>query len=165
MLHIRLLGDFLLLSDDSPVTTVTTPRLKSLFAYLVLHSSAPQSRNQIAFLLWPDTTEAQAQTNLRNLVFQLRRALPNADLYMSTDGRTLGWRSDSPFTLDVASFEKALSEFDKAGGRGEPQASKASIDLLQKAVDLYRGDLLPFCYDEWILPERARLSQSFVAAA
>jgi DNA-binding SARP family transcriptional activator len=165
MLHIRLLGDFLLLSDDSPVTTVSTPRLKSLFAYLVLHSSAPQSRNQIAFLLWPDTTEAQAQTNLRNLVFQLRRALPNADLYMYTDSRTLGWRSDSPFTLDVAAFEKALIEVDKAAGRGEPQDSKASIGLLQKAVDLYRGDLLPLCYDEWILPERERLSQSFVEAA
>lgn len=170
MLHIRLLGDFLLLSDDSPVTTVSTPRLKSLFAYLVLHSSAPQSRNQIAFLLWPDTTEAQAQTNLRNLVFQLRRALPNSDLYIYTDSRTLGWRSDSPFTLDVAAFEKALYEVDKAGGRGgdegaAAQDSKAYIGLLQKAVDLYRGDLVPLCYDEWILPERERLSQSFVEAA
>lgn len=25
---------------------------------------------------------------------------------------------------------------------------------LEEAVDLYRGDLLPGCYDDWIVPER-----------
>lgn len=31
-------------------------------------------------------------------------------------------------------------------------------------MDLYRGDLLPSCYDEWILPERDRLRQAFFKA-
>jgi DNA-binding SARP family transcriptional activator len=31
-------------------------------------------------------------------------------------------------------------------------------------VALYRGDLLPSCYDDWILPERERLRQAFVEA-
>jgi len=48
-LHIHLLGDFLLLSGDSPVTTVRTPRVQSLLAYLVLHRTAPQARSHLAW--------------------------------------------------------------------------------------------------------------------
>jgi predicted ATPase len=36
---------------------------------------------------------------------------------------------------------------------------------LEEALDLYRGDLLPGCYDEWILPERDRVRQLFFQAA
>src|SRR5258708_35349842 len=45
-LHIHLLGDFLLVSGDTPVTTVAVPRLQSLLTYLVLHRSAPQDRSE-----------------------------------------------------------------------------------------------------------------------
>ncbi len=53
-LHIHLLGDFLLTTDETPVTRITIPRLQSLFAYLVLHRNVPQDRSHLAFLLWPD---------------------------------------------------------------------------------------------------------------
>ncbi len=75
-LHISLLGEFLLVSDDTPVTTIDWPRLHSLLAYLVLHHTISQSRAHLAFLLWPDSTDAQAHTNLRNLVHRLRHSLP-----------------------------------------------------------------------------------------
>src|SRR5947209_3092187 len=59
-LHIRLLGEFLLLSGETPVTSVDLPRLQSLLAYLVLHHGTPQSRSRLAYLFWPDTTDSQA---------------------------------------------------------------------------------------------------------
>ena len=67
MLRIRFLGEFSLVYDDRPVTGVNTPRLQSLLAYLVLHREAPQARRYLAFLFWPDSSEAQARTNLRKL--------------------------------------------------------------------------------------------------
>ena len=51
-------------------------RLQSLLAYLVLHRATSVSRQRPAFLLYPDSTEEQARTNLRNLVYLLRKALP-----------------------------------------------------------------------------------------
>ena len=51
-------------------------RLQSLLAYLVLHRATSVSRQRLAFLLYPDSTEEQARTNLRNLVYLLRKALP-----------------------------------------------------------------------------------------
>ena len=161
MLHIRLLGDFLLLSDDIPVTTVSTPRLQSLFAYLVLHSDAPQSRNHLAFLLWPESAESQAQSNLRKLLYQLRQALPDCDSFLRSDSRIVQWLPDGAFTLDVADFEKALAVAATGEQEGRPNAATAA---LQEAVSLYRGELLPSCYDDWILPERERLNDRFQQA-
>jgi len=151
ILHIRLLGEFSLVYGDQPVTAVNTARLQSLLAYLVLHRDAPQSRYYLAFQFWPDSPESQARTNLRKLFHQLHQALPDADRFLRADAQTVQWRPDAPFSLDVAEFERAVA------GAGSRQA-------LQEAVTLYRGDLLPSCYDDWITPERERLRQAFVEA-
>jgi DNA-binding SARP family transcriptional activator len=100
-LHIHLLGDFLLATEDVPVITIDWPRLQSVLAYLVLHRNAPQSRTHLAFLLWPDSTEEQAHTNLRHLVYRLRHTLPNASSYLHANKQTLHWHPDVPWTLDV----------------------------------------------------------------
>jgi DNA-binding SARP family transcriptional activator len=155
-LHVRLLGDFAISMGDTPVTTFDSPRLQSLLAYLLLHRDAPQSRRHIAFHFWPDSSEAQAQTNLRNLVFQLRRALPNVENYLHSGTRSLQWRSDSTFALDVDDLTGALAEAQRAG---KSEDDIAAAEALQRGLDLYGGELLPGCYDEWILPERERLHQ------
>ena len=62
-LHIHLLGKFRLGYGEQPVTTVNTPRLQSLLAYLVLNREAPQLRQHLSFLFWPDSSESQARTN------------------------------------------------------------------------------------------------------
>ncbi len=149
ILHIHLLGDFHLSFGDKTVTGVNTTRLRSLLAYLVLHRNSPQHRQGLAFLFWPDSTEAQAHNNLRQSIHRLRLALPDAEYFLHSDEQTVQWLPDSPFTLDVAEFEKAVAQVD----------SSAS---LQYAANLYQGELLPGCYDDWILPERERLQQRFI---
>lgn len=156
-LHIRLLGDFRVAAGDAPLTSLNTPRLQALLAYLLLHRDSPQSRQHIAFLFWLDSSEDQALANLRNLVFQLRHALTNADLFLLTDGRTLQWNPQAPFTLDVAEFQRALDTAIEA----ERQGDASSTQHLKHAVELYKGDLLPNCYDEWILPEREALHNQY----
>src|SRR2546426_546219 len=96
-LHVYLLGDFRLVYGEQLVTSVSSPRLQSLLAYLVLHRTAPQSRQHLAFMLFPDSTEAQARTNLRYLLHQLRQALPDPELFLAADAQTLQWRPGAPF--------------------------------------------------------------------
>jgi len=151
VLHIRLLGEFSLTYGDQAVTTVNTARLQSLLAYLVLHRDVPQSRYHLAFQFWPDSTESQARTNLRKLFHQLHQALPEADRFLRADAQTVQWRPDAPFSLDVAEFERAIAQAN-------------SRQALRETVALYRGDLLPSCYDDWITPERERLRQAFIEA-
>src|SRR5512146_249 len=108
-LHLRLLGDFSLRYNDQEVTTLTTTRLRSLLVYLVLHRDVPQQRQHLAFLFWPDTTEAQARNNLRQLLHQLRQAFPAIDHFLSVDTHLVHWHPATPYHFDVAAFEQALT--------------------------------------------------------
>jgi DNA-binding SARP family transcriptional activator len=164
-LHIHLLGDFLLVSGETPVTTVNVPRLQSLLAYLVLHRTAPQARSHLAFLLWPDSTEDQARAYLRQLLYQLRQALPDADHFLRVDTHHLQWlpeHSNTTWTLDILDVEQALAQAEQAE---QAQDMTALRKALEQVVHLYHADLLPSCYDEWILPERDRVRQLFFSAA
>src|SRR5262245_12171122 len=91
-LRVALLGGFQLSYGDMPIATVNTARLQALLAYLALRRGIAQSRQQIAFLLWPESTDAQARTNLRTLLHRLRAGLPDADLFLAGDAQTVWWR-------------------------------------------------------------------------
>lgn len=160
-LHIQLLGDFCLTYGNEPVTRVNTERLQSLLAYLVLHRNVPQPRQRIAFCFWPDSAEAQARTNLRRELHHLRQALPDADCFIQSDTKTLQWRPDAPFILDVAQFEELITQAEIAERNADLTAVRIA---LEKAAELYQGDLLLSCYDEWIIPEREQLKQTCIRA-
>ncbi len=141
---LRLLGNFHLALEDQPTVLLRSARERALLAYLCLHRDAQQRRQHIAFRLWPNSTEAQAQNNLRRTLHYLRRNLPAVEGHLHVDHQTLLWRADTSFTLDVAEFETAL---DHAEAHAADHRSQRR-DFLEEAVRLYRGDLLPDCYDD-----------------
>jgi predicted ATPase/DNA-binding SARP family transcriptional activator len=160
-LEMHLLGEFHLVSADAPVSPIQAPRVQALLAYLVLHRAAPQPRQRLAFLLWPESTDAQARTNLRQLLHALRQTLPDADHFVHVTPQALQWRADAPCRLDVATFESALAQAQAAERKGDTRALRGA---LAQACAIYEGDLLPSCYDDWIVPERERLRQAYAGA-
>jgi DNA-binding SARP family transcriptional activator len=146
-LRVRMLGGLDLWLGDRPLGALDSARAESLLAYLLLHRDAPQPRERMAYLLWPDSTEAQARTNLRKVLHNLRRALPDAERFVEIGPRTLGWRAGASLWLDVEHFERALAE-----GR------------LEEAVATYRGALLEGSYEEWPATERDRLAGLYLEA-
>ena len=155
--QIRLLGEFSVAVDDVAVGGLNSARLQALLGYLLLHRAAPSSRQQLAFMFWPDTSDSQAQTNLRQLLHTLRHRLPALADNLVIDERTIRWRADAAIGLDVADFEAALARAQRLSGIEQLKA-------LEEGVDAYRGALLPDCYDDWIVGERERLAQACVAA-
>ena len=143
-LHIQLLGTFCLTYNQRPVLKVNTPRLQTLLTYIILHRHAPIHRQRIASLFWPETSDAQARTNLRRLIHQLRSAFPTINNYLLIAPTTLSWNTTSGYRLDLEEFENI--------------AIKAKdISDLQMAMELYSGDLLPHIYEDWLTAERERL--------
>ena len=92
VLRARLLGPMDLEFGDRRLPPLDSARAESLLAYLLLHCDVPQPRQRLAFLLWPDSAEGQAHTNLRKVLHTLRRALPDADRLIEIGPRTLRWR-------------------------------------------------------------------------
>jgi DNA-binding SARP family transcriptional activator/tetratricopeptide (TPR) repeat protein len=155
ILHIHLFNGMKIQVADQPAIELHQPRLQLLAGYLLVHRQRALLRQHLAFLFWPDSTEAQARTNLRKLLHTLRSKLPNADEYLELTTETVRWRADASFTLDVMGFEAALEDAQAA------QAPDAKRRALAQAIALYAGDFLPGHYDEWVLVERERLRHLF----
>jgi DNA-binding SARP family transcriptional activator len=148
MVQIYLLGAFRLVDNEQPVKFSTLPKTLPLWAYLLLNATTPTPRNQLACLLWPDAPEAEARSNLRRHLHDLRRALPapaEDTPWLLTDANTVQWNPAADAWLDVAAFEQW------------------SVDpaRLADAVTLYTGDLLPNVYEDWVIFHRERLRNRF----
>ncbi len=157
-LHVRLLGGFRLDAESGPVEAIGRTRVQLLLAYLILHGRTASTRSQVAYLFWPDSSEKQAHADLRNVLFYLRQALPDIQQSVHITAQTVQWRAEASFTVDVIEFEAAVEQADLANARDD----RADMQQwLEQAVAQYGGDLLPECYDDWILLERERLAQRF----
>lgn len=160
-LHIYLLGDFRLdLGDETPLS-IPQARHQALLTYLLLHRHAPQARRHLAFLLWPDSSEPQALTNLRKALTHLRQMTPILAQALYADHQVVQWRPMLTFTLDVAAFENKLDQATAAEQTGHVQDALA---LWSAAVAHYTGPLTPSCYDDWLITERERLHQLCLGA-
>jgi DNA-binding SARP family transcriptional activator/predicted ATPase len=142
-LEIRLFGGLHVLERGHALKFSAPAKAASLLAYLIVHRSEQASRDAIAFMFWPDDDETRARANLRRHVALILHALPNgtAQQPILADNRSIRWNPLYPCTIDIAEFEQLSA------------AATGAAD----ATALYRGDLLPAAYDEWILPERERL--------
>ena len=129
-------------------------RARSLIALLVLGGGQPVARHRLAGMLWPDSTEAQARTNLRHLLHTLRRTHPQVVTRIEVTADSLRWRAEPPAVIDVADFEALLDDPD-ADGRS---------DRLRDAVAHYRGPLLDGTDDDWVVQERERLAARYAGA-
>ena len=157
-IRIELLGTLRITFGERLLTSVNTNRLQSLLAFLVLHGDAPQSREHLAFLLWPDSGESQARTNLRQLLHHLRRALPVECSLLAADNQTVHWRPDSSCAVDVVEFEAAAARAAEAEKAGDPAGAR---EAFEEAARLYQDDLLPDLYDDWLQTRREQLRQRF----
>jgi predicted ATPase/DNA-binding SARP family transcriptional activator len=156
-LSIRLLGEFSFLYRGAEVLGLHGDRVQSLLAWLLLHPDAPQSRQHLAFLFWPDSPESQARTNLRNLLHTLRQHLPEPERFLATTNLTLQWQGNGVL-LDVDEFRRHCAAAEDAQKAGDLPAARAAWE---QAVAAYRGELLPGNYDDWIIPVREELRDEY----
>jgi len=160
-LHIQLFGTFHLAYEQEPIVNLSTGKVQSLLVYLVLHPEVPQSRQTLSYLFWPESSESQARTNLRQTLHQLKQRFPNAEEFIRIEAKTLQWNEQAAMSLDVAEFQAQLKTASIAEQRNNPSTQ---IQCLQQAVDVYRGVLCPGCYEDWIVQERDRFHQEIIGA-
>src|SRR5690625_395960 len=91
--EVNVLGTFQCTYNGQPLKKIPTGKMKLLFVYLLLHMDRPIDRKEIAFLLWPESTDQQSQTNLRKLLHHLRKILPKSADYLELEDGQMMWKS------------------------------------------------------------------------
>ncbi|MEV7095619.1 AAA family ATPase [Amycolatopsis sp. NPDC051045] len=155
MLRVSLLGEQVIADDESGAVLTRSPRSVALVAHLVVHAGRAQPRRLLAGLFWPDSTDAQALTNLRRELHQLRRVLGDPPS-LTVTGQDLCWRDTSSSRVDVREFDVARMAALAAADPGEAVAHAGA------ALATYRGELLPALADDWVLAARAELDRQCV---
>ena len=142
----------------------TYARPRELLFYL-LCNEAGCTKEQIGLDLWPDVSPARLRSSFHVTVHHLRRALGNAEWVSFSEGR---YRFDvaRDVAYDVHDFNRCIEEAQTLRARGPAADVAHRIQLLQSAIDLYRGDFLDdTSFGDWTLAERDRLHRRFADAA
>ena len=154
MLHVSLLGEQTIADDRAGSVLARSSRAVALVAFLVVHAGTAQARQRIAGLLWPESTDAQALTNLRRELHHLRQVLRDEASLVVT-ARDLCWRDTTTCRVDVRVFDsERKATLAAAAGDDDAILRHASA-----AIAAYRGELLPGVYDDWLLEARSQLER------
>jgi DNA-binding SARP family transcriptional activator/tetratricopeptide (TPR) repeat protein len=154
MLQVSLLGEQAITEDGTSVQAHSL-RAIALVAFLAVHAGTPQSRQRIAGTFWPESTDAQALTNLRRELHNLRQIL-GLDSSLVVTSRDLCWCDTETCCVDLRVFTTARSAALAAEALGD---DAGVLVHAATAVECYKGDLLPGVYDEWLLEMRSGLDR------
>ncbi len=153
-LYIHLFGEMQAVWSDGQ-TLQLSPSTQSLFAYLILFHERSHSRESLTNLFWEDVPLKNARRRLSTTLWRLRKELPKDAPCLTISGSgNVQFAYNNSQWIDILSFEEKANR-----GLRLPmkQMGTGDASLLEKAISLYRGNLLDGYYDEWVLRERERL--------
>jgi predicted ATPase/DNA-binding SARP family transcriptional activator/predicted negative regulator of RcsB-dependent stress response len=137
--------------------------------YLAVETEQPHRRETLAGLLWPDWPESSARASLRRALANLRQVIRDHQAtppFLHISRQTIQFNPASDAWVDVTAFANITAHRPPGG-----PTIQGTIDRLEEAVGLYRGEFLegislpdspPF--EEWTLLQREQ-SQRLVIEA
>lgn len=158
--RVEMLGGIRAVLPTGPVDRFRTQKAAWILAYLALRLGQRVPRERMVDLFWPDLDLPAGRDNLKNALSILRRQIEPPGVepgsVLVADRLLLGLNAGAVST-DVEEFERALR-------KSESSDSAERVQWLRTAVDLYVGDLLPGCYEEWATLEQRRLHERYLDA-
>jgi len=160
-LTVKLFGEFSVCREE-PLHDSIPGKAKELFCYLLTHRQRHLGREFLASVLWGDCTTEHSKQYLRKAIWQLQRALCEADAsaesILQVNSQWVSLNSEANIWVDVTEFERLCSADQNPSG----SVNGSRTEALETALDLYRGDLLEGWYQDWCLYERERLQNLYL---
>lgn len=164
----ELLGGLRAERGDQVILHFRTHKTGELLAYLAYHPQRPHRREELIELLWPECAPVAGRNRLKTELSWLRRQMEpeqvegpgttSSPVPLIVADRDSVRLNPAAFSTDVAAFQAALRAAARAGSSAE------RAPLLAAAVELYRGELLPGCFEDWVLRERQCLVEGYFQA-
>jgi DNA-binding SARP family transcriptional activator len=159
--RIELFGGVRARQGGETLTKFRTHKAVWLLGYLALHLHESVPRERVLDLFWPDLDLDAARDNLSTVLSSLRRQLDTTPAVkgqiLQADRESLRLNPEAVET-DVEEAEGQLRRAREADSPGEEAAA------LERVAAIYKGELLPGCYDDWALALRESWAERFVVA-
>ncbi len=164
LLSISLFGCVRVNHDHGVVDSRLTHSTQGLLAYLILFRHRSHPREVLTEIFWGDKDPDRSRRSLNTAIWHLHgilepRGVKRGTYLISAHHDEIGFNQDSPFWLDVQAFDEGTS---RAAAPGLTDI-EATVSDLEKAIALYRGDLLEGFYDDWALCERETLRARYLS--
>ena len=158
--RIELLGQLRAARGGQALTRFRSEKTAALLGRLALEVGSAQARELLVETFWPDGEPEAGRNNLSKSLSALRAQLeppgtPAGAVIVAT--RATVQLDPRAVRTDVAAFEADLALAATSAG-AERRAA------LERACAVYRGDLLPACFHDWVRAPRERLRAASLAA-
>lgn len=166
VVQVSLLGKFEMRCAGVPVNGLEARKAQELLAFVLLERQRAYAREFLAEMLWGQRAPAQSKKYLRQTLWQIQSALAlhsengQDTMPLAVDGEWVCFNPGCALWLDVADFEAA---YDASQGIPGNELDEERSAGLRQAIQLYRGDLLQGCYEDWCIFERERLQNMYLA--
>lgn len=120
---------------DGRRVAVKPKKALALLVFLAA-SGRVHSRNTLATLLWPDSSQSEARAALRRRLSELISAI--ADAWLLMDGESVSLAARPDLWIDLKHFEQALATC-RSHGHTPHEVCPACLEPLEPAADLYRS--------------------------
>jgi DNA-binding SARP family transcriptional activator len=164
-LNIHLFGKFSVECDQEVLCNFNAYKVQELFTYLLVYRNRPHARETLAGLLWDNATTEKSRKYLRQAIWHLQTAFDTqkgwdvSGITLQVDHDWVQIETNETVWLDVAILEEAFRLIE--GVESCDLTAEQAVSL-QVAVELYRGDLLEGCYQDWCLYERELLQNKYL---
>lgn len=128
---------------------------KEMF-FFFLCNRRPLRKEEIVAALWPDLPDEKTTSAFHSNMYRLRKALYTECIAKDSGRYILDPRGQ--FGFDVERFQKLLAEAD-----GLPKGSPEAIALMEKALELYKGQFAMDFYSEWAETLRWQLGEQHMS--
>jgi predicted ATPase/DNA-binding SARP family transcriptional activator len=141
--EIRLFGSIEVYRDGQPVSGFRSQKTLALLAYLIVENR-PLTRDYVAGLLWPDTSQSAALGHLRRALYNLGQCLPGC---LEIDRRMVRFQPTAPTVVDVHLLAELMRQ-------GDPDSLTQAAALLR--ATFLEGIYLHDCpeFEVWIITQQ-----------
>ena len=160
-ISVKCLGPFRVLVDGREVSQEqwVSAKARDLLAYFITCRGERIPAERVFDAIWADKV-GRGRTAFHTALSRLRNALRTEE---STPRFILVETGE--YWLDTAAFRVDVDEFDAALAKAHAASDQeVSARWYEQAVSFYRGEYLDNLYYDWVLPERRRLTQAYLAA-
>ncbi len=158
--RIRLFGYPVVQHASGEDVPLESAKVRGLLAYLAVHAEHTQSRDYMAFLLWPDVPNDIARKNLRQALYSLRKALSPLNECLDIQRHALCLHLHPRIHIDAWEFLQLAEQVEQHEHRDRGACPYCAVRY-ERMLHLYQGEFLQgfairdsVSFEEWLTEQR-----------